>query len=89
MKHIIERSYLVRRVERYEIEMADEADPEEFIEHHFHSFDTEVISAGVLQRVREETVDYSELKLAVVDRASAKIIPMRRKRESNEPIPPP
>lgn len=80
MKHIIERSYLVRRVERYEIDLGDDSDPNEFIEHHFNSFDTEVVTVGVLQGVRDEPVtDYEELKLAVVDRQAGKLLPFRKR----------
>lgn len=82
-KHTIDRSYLIRRVERYEVELPDDTDPQELIDHHFNSFDTEVATGGALQDISDTSVEYAELKLTIIDREAGKVLPFKR-RERHE-----
>lgn len=67
MRHIIERSFLIRRVQRYEIDMADEGPtPLHMIETHFGEFDNDVCNIGIFQGEHDETVDDDQLTVTWV-----------------------
>lgn len=82
MKHTIRRTYMVRKVEVYEVTMPDEEDPQHFIDDHFGRFDEDLTNGvfdATLVSKDTEHLDYDELHLEVVDRESAKVISIRRK----------
>ena len=68
----------MRYVEVYEIDLPDHVDVVEAIDTDL-TFDEHLVSTGDFQESRYEEIDYPELKLEVIDRESAKIIPMRRR----------
>lgn len=80
-KHVVERSFLVRKVEIYEIDLPPDTDPHHLITHHFTSFYTDVGNDGTLTGTREDETDYEELRLEVIDTESAKIIPLSQGRK--------
>lgn len=77
--HTIKRSFLVRQVQTYTYDMADQADPQHMIDNHLAEFDNELMMFATLVSEEVETVDYDELKLEVVDRESARVLPFQRK----------
>ncbi|HEY5420229.1 MAG TPA: hypothetical protein VIL10_05800 [Marmoricola sp.] len=77
MKHTIRRSYLVRRVDTYTLESAMVTDAQHAIDEHRDEFDNEVMMFGELVDEQIELVEYDELKLEVIDRESAKVIPFK------------
>lgn len=80
--HRIRRSRVVRHIEVYDVSLSDDVDPRHLIEEHAHQFDSDMTSGGLDARQVSSTVEeleWNELHLEVVDRDSARVIPMRRR----------
>ena len=88
MKHTVERSYLIRRVERWEVAAADDVDPAHMIAEHFDQFSQDLDGGGNpldgwtshKQSEADEPIEFNEMHLEVVDREHADVIPIGRKR---------
>lgn len=91
MKHTIVRSFLERSIETWAVEMPDDMDPTHLTVNHPLEFDTDLISGGdplsgwtsELVEVQTEAIDYNELKLEVVERGPANVLPFQRKEQGN------
>lgn len=83
MRHTIKRTFLVKRVQTWDVDLPDTENPQHFIDDHFHQFDSDLTSGmGTLTSETTELLDYDELHLEVLERESGKVIPIGRKRDA-------
>jgi hypothetical protein len=82
MRHRIRRTYTVRQVEVFDVSLPDDIDPQHLIAEHYDEFSTD-LSGGLydatLVTSKIEPLEYDELHLEVIDRESARVIPMRKR----------
>jgi hypothetical protein len=88
MRHTIRRTFLVRKVQTWQVTTeADDLDIAHAVRNHAGEFDVDLVAGGdpiagwsaTQTSESEEEIDYNELHLDVVERASGSVIPFRRR----------
>lgn len=91
MRYLVERSYLVRHIDVWEVTTdTDDTNPNHMLAEHYDEFDRDLTNGGdplggwtsEQKSAGTEPVEYDERHLAVIDRAPANVIPIGRNRKS-------